>query len=188
MPTTNSKSYREMQQQLLSDDNCSVCYGSGMADLRPTNRVHNLKLLLKRYRSQAELADALQCTPGYISQLINGTRPFTEKTARKFERALKLEHESLDGFVAGPHDPAIVEVFFRERSSAPYENEPKLSKKAARLLESFSRLTPAVQAHVAAIVDSLALPADPKYLEWEAEQREKNHIRDNGEPAKSPKK
>lgn len=172
---------------MLSGGIRSNCYDSGMADLRPMNRVHNLKLLLRRFGSQSVLAEMLKCTPGYISQLLNGTRPFTEKTARKFERTLKIPHESLDGFVVGPYaveGPATTDAKTR---AGNYEDVPPvIGKNTRRLIESFQRLTPVVQAHVLAIAEALAMPSSPTYLKWETEQRRKNHERDNNKPHKRP--
>lgn len=57
-----------------------------------------LNELVKKAGSQAALASQLDCTPGFISQLLTGRRPITEKTARKLERRLKLPHEWMDVF------------------------------------------------------------------------------------------
>lgn len=59
-------------------------------------RRDRLQELVVNAGSQRALADALHVTPGHISQLLNGTRPFTEKSARKFEVLLRLEAGSLD--------------------------------------------------------------------------------------------
>ena len=61
----------------------------GLSALEERRRVR-LRELIERYGSSAKLADALGCTPGYISQLLTKRRPVTEKTARKFERTLDL--------------------------------------------------------------------------------------------------
>ncbi len=53
-------------------------------------RREKLRELVNRHGSIARLADALGLTPGYVSQILNKRRPITEKTARKFERALGL--------------------------------------------------------------------------------------------------
>ena len=59
-------------------------------------RRERLRELADRHGSIARLADALGCTPGYVSQLLNKRRPITEKTARKFEHTLGLPENWLD--------------------------------------------------------------------------------------------
>lgn len=56
----------------------------------------NTRELIKSYGSQAALADVMNVSAGYISQLLNVTRPINEKTARKVEIACNLEIGSLD--------------------------------------------------------------------------------------------
>ncbi len=66
-------------------------------------RQQNLRKLLIEYETQEVLADKIGVSPGYVSQLLNGTRPITEKTARKFEKRLNLPEfwfDRLDG--SGP--------------------------------------------------------------------------------------
>lgn len=64
-------------------------------------RRQNLQSLVSEKGTQEILADLLGVSPGYISQLTLGTRPITEKTARKYERALGLEAQWFDR----PHNP-----------------------------------------------------------------------------------
>lgn len=61
----------------------------------------NLRALIgedKPYSTQVELASALGCTDGYLSQIIGPrpSRPVTETTARKIEYKLRLKTGSLD--------------------------------------------------------------------------------------------
>jgi plasmid maintenance system antidote protein VapI len=54
-------------------------------------RRKNLRLLAAQWGGPTGLAKKLHLAgPSYISQLVNGNRPFTEKTARKFESELEL--------------------------------------------------------------------------------------------------
>lgn len=53
-------------------------------------RLDRLKLQIEQHGGQAQLAAELDVSPGYISQLMTKRRPFTEKTARKFEETLNL--------------------------------------------------------------------------------------------------
>ena len=53
-------------------------------------------MLVQKYGSNTKLADEIGHTAGYISQLINKRRPITEKTARKFEKALGLKEGWFD--------------------------------------------------------------------------------------------
>lgn len=59
-------------------------------------RRHRLEEIAKRYESQRVLADAIDTTPGYINQLLNGYRSIGEKTARKIESKLGLPNLYLD--------------------------------------------------------------------------------------------
>lgn len=51
----------------------------------------NLKRLIAKYGTQAELAIAAGVTSGYITQLKQNKRPFNEKTVKMLEVALNLE-------------------------------------------------------------------------------------------------
>lgn len=53
-------------------------------------RKKNLKMLVSKHGSQEALAHTLGVTPGYISQMLNKTRPITEKTTQKWEEKLGL--------------------------------------------------------------------------------------------------
>lgn len=59
-------------------------------------RRNRLQELVVKHGSIAKLAENLNVTPGYISQLLNKHRPITEKTARKIESSLRLEENWLD--------------------------------------------------------------------------------------------
>ena len=60
-------------------------------------RIENLKVLLVQWGGPTVLARKLQYSgPSYLSQLLSGNRPFTEKTARTIEAALDLPNLWLD--------------------------------------------------------------------------------------------
>lgn len=59
-------------------------------------RRSRLRALISEAGSQRALANRLHMTPGHLSQILNGTRPFTEKSARKFERLLRLSAGWMD--------------------------------------------------------------------------------------------
>lgn len=54
-------------------------------------RIKKLKALLRQWGGPTTLAKKLELSgPSYLSQLVGENRPFTEKTARKFEQQLAL--------------------------------------------------------------------------------------------------
>lgn len=56
-----------------------------------TLRVANLRLLVEQWGGPTTLAKKLQLSgPSYLSQLVGGNRPLTEKTARTWEAKLDL--------------------------------------------------------------------------------------------------
>ena len=60
-------------------------------------RIENLKLLLVQWGGPTVLARKLHYSgPSYLSQLLSGNRPFTEKTARTIEATLDLPALWLD--------------------------------------------------------------------------------------------
>lgn len=60
-------------------------------------RIENLKVLLVQWGGPTVLARKLQYSgPSYLSQLLSGNRPFTEKTARMIEASLDLPSLWLD--------------------------------------------------------------------------------------------
>ena len=56
----------------------------------------NLKHLADEFKNQRAFADAIESTPGYVSQLIIGSCSFGEKAARKIERLLNLPNLWMD--------------------------------------------------------------------------------------------
>lgn len=75
------------------------------------------------------------------------------------------------GRVSRKHFPAIAH---RLRVSVPWlvtgqdeTAETEMPQRTRRLVDSFHLLTPAVQAHVLSIVESLAMPAHPRYTQLE---------------------
>lgn len=62
-----------------------------------TNRRANLRLLIAQWDGPTPLAKKLGLSgPSYLSQLVSGHRPITEKTARQFEESLDLPLGWLD--------------------------------------------------------------------------------------------
>lgn len=59
-------------------------------------RQRNLTALVKAYPSHREAASAFGMTPANLSKLINGHSEMRPQTARKIERALKLEEGWMD--------------------------------------------------------------------------------------------
>lgn len=53
-------------------------------------RLTKLTGLIDKYGGQSKLADKVDVSAGFISQIVTGRRPFTEKSARKFEKQLEL--------------------------------------------------------------------------------------------------
>lgn len=58
------------------------------------------------FDTDAEFAEALGISPSYLGQIKKGLRPITEKTARKFEKAMGRPEYSLDGMTHIAADPA----------------------------------------------------------------------------------
>lgn len=118
---------------------------------------------------------ALRATP---------TVPNLVKMAKLLAESTKSHFSDVAGWLLD--DNVNPEVRWREAPKnaavaepvAPYDGK-SVPKKASKLVEHFTRLSPVVQEHIIGIVDALALPADPRYTEWEAEQQRKNHVRDN---------
>ena len=75
-------------------------------------RVKRLQALVDEYGSQEKLGEQLGVTPGYISQLVIGHRPITEKTARKYERLCNKPQGWLDNkpIDAGDELTALLQV------------------------------------------------------------------------------
>lgn len=76
------------------------------------SRRKNLKLLLHQWGGPSSLAKRLgQSGPSYLSQMANGHRPITEKTARKIEAAVDLPTGWLDQEHEGNHvaKPAVID-------------------------------------------------------------------------------
>ncbi len=59
-------------------------------------RQANLKILKEGFKNQRAFADAIDATPGYVSQLLIGACPFGEKAARKIELQLNKPVKWLD--------------------------------------------------------------------------------------------
>lgn len=66
-------------------------------------RRDNLSKLIDKWHGTTPLAKHLGLSgPSYLSQLAGGTRPFSEKTARKFEEKLGLPLGALDAMEGAP--------------------------------------------------------------------------------------
>ena len=93
--------------------------------------------------SQQALADAAGLSVQYLNQLLMGHRNMGEKTARKLEKALKLESGWFD----------------RERDAPPRDpvaGEAGLSRRAVKVGQMFDRLSPDRQDAMQKILDALA--------------------------------
>jgi SOS-response transcriptional repressor LexA len=66
-----------------------------MKDMTEIRRI-NFQEAVARFPSQEAIAERLDVTPGYISQLVTGYRTIGEKTARKFELKLGMKPYTLD--------------------------------------------------------------------------------------------
>lgn len=75
-------------------------------------RRENLRRVVEELGGHTAVARRLKLAgPSWLSQLYSGHRPFTEKTARKFEKQLGLKAGSLDvpgEFGSAPSKPVIV--------------------------------------------------------------------------------
>ncbi len=69
-------------------DNLAFATVCGMEETRRKRLLE----LIKKFGTQAKLAELIDVTPGYITQLKRGERPINEKTAEKFEKSLNLPH------------------------------------------------------------------------------------------------
>lgn len=69
-----------------------------MTTQTPTDiRRANLRRVVQELGGHAAVAKRLKLSgPSWLSQIMSGHRPFTEKTARKFEKMLGLPRDSLD--------------------------------------------------------------------------------------------
>lgn len=73
-------------------------------------RIENLRALSAQWGGPSSLAKKLRLSgPSYISQLISGVRPITEKTARKFEQQLGLASGWLDIDHDGSEKPSVLD-------------------------------------------------------------------------------
>lgn len=69
---------------------------AGVSDVHEL-RKKNLKALVRQWEGPTNLARKLGYQgPSYVSQMVSGNRPITEKTARAIERALDLPTGYLD--------------------------------------------------------------------------------------------
>lgn len=115
----------------------AIAFGNGVAyapcvNIRPMKSViykrRQLQLdrLIEEYDGQEPLAHACQVSPGYISQLLNGYRPISEKTARKIEAATGKP----DGWMDDPETSGVI----REINEILSEVALKDDAEAQRLL------------------------------------------------------
>lgn len=78
-------------------------------DIQETRR-KNLAVLTEQWGGPSGLAKKLKLSgPSYISQILGGHRPITEKTARKYEAELELPPGWLDEERSGRPKPAPVD-------------------------------------------------------------------------------
>lgn len=94
-------------------------------------RHQNLLLLLERYRTQKEFAEALGVSTQRIGHLING-KPLGDATARQIEQL----HDLPPGWLDVPHGATD--------AATPYAPLP-LSDDQRRLLADYDQMSPAYQ-------------------------------------------
>lgn len=104
-------SYNPTQAEAVNE---GLVLPGGIMDKGDTRR-KNLRALLAQWGGPESLAKKLGWRAGesYISQLLSGKRPITEKTARKIEKAVGLREGALDrngepGEVAMDVDTALL--------------------------------------------------------------------------------
>ena len=103
-------------------------------------RIRVLQDWVAEIGNQEAAAPILGVSPGYVSQLMNGYRPITEKTARKFEERLKKPIGSMDMLMEGVKE---------ERAA--------YSKDDIELMDKISQLSPADKARLSGIIDALGI-------------------------------
>lgn len=85
----------KMTQQ--QSDNSNKSEGINTMSQMDTNRRGNLKRVVDELGGPTAVAKRLKLSgPSWLAQIMSGHRPFTEKTARKFEKMLGLKVNSLD--------------------------------------------------------------------------------------------
>ena len=90
-----------------------------------SRRVQNLRVLVSRHGGTSSLAKKVKLSgPSYISQILSGVRPLTEKTARKFEVQLGLamgwlDDEHIEAQAGHPPHSDHAPVMIKENRSIP---------------------------------------------------------------------
>ncbi len=107
-------------------------------------RLQNLKRLVSECHSQQAFADSIGLSVQYLNQLLMERRNVGEKTARKIERALRLESGWLD----------------RVANEQPSPVDATLSQKALVVGLMFDRLPPDQQAAMYKVIAALAQSVD----------------------------
>lgn len=107
-------------------------------------RRENLALLIKRFGSQAKLAELIGIEPPFISQINTGIRNMGERFARDIEQKLNLPHGAMDqpGLEQGSaRDLATLQAIISEVFDAWVAAEGDKSGRAfARFCVSFYRV------------------------------------------------
>lgn len=106
-----------------------------------SNRLNNLRALVGRFATQQDFADSAGVSVQYLSHLLHGRRNIGEKTARKIERALRLE----SGFLDRSSGDDLLGVA-----------APGLSYRAEKVGKMFDLLSPERQDAIWEIVNALA--------------------------------
>ena len=88
-------------------------------------RRKNLVALIKEHGGQKSLAELVRPTaPGYISQLVNGTRNVGGTTARRFEKQLGKPH----GWMDQPHEKDSQSVAIAEETVPHASGSPPIDR------------------------------------------------------------
>ncbi|MEY3881057.1 MAG: hypothetical protein RIQ94_1853 [Pseudomonadota bacterium] len=103
-------------------------------------RQENLKILSSGFKNQRAFADALEATPGYISQLLIGSCKFGEKAARKIE----VLTGKPNGWMDTPHDGAIkiTDGFYDAYKSLSAEQQKQIDQYIAFIASQAPEKTP----------------------------------------------
>jgi transcriptional regulator with XRE-family HTH domain len=115
-------------------------------------RKNNLASLLGNYPNKERFAAALDIKASYLYQLLNGLRPISEDTARKFEAALKLPHNWLDQDSGTNQDNGIAEP-----TSIYNKGRYIYTKQEIDLINNFNSLMPEQKTH---FFDAIAQAAE----------------------------
>lgn len=109
------------------------------------NRRENLEALIRQWGTAVQLAAALGLNgSSYIGHLLSQRKPFTERTARAFEKKLALPEMWFDKSHSGAHqvvefNAELLEKVIRSVSEASKLNPVPSSKLGTIVVEAYTR-------------------------------------------------